>query len=547
MIQELIAACDWAPNPYFLFSGNVFSNLIYYSHLTPILVSLALGAYVYFSNSKSLINKVLFTITLILGMWLLLDLVLWATDSIRLVMFSWSIVNMLEPIIYAGFVYFVYVFVLGRDVGWKTKLLIVVPFLPSLFLAGTVWNVLGFDLTNCDREVVEGPIAFYNYIIEILYSIWILCIGIWCSLNKGTPLQKRRSMMVVGTTLVLLLGFASGNIAGSFTEDWAIGQYGLFVLPISVGTLAYFIIQFRFIAQSQLAAVQFLIIGLWLAVASVLFIQSLEYARWIVGATLIFLTLIGYLLVKSVRKEIEQREQIERLAKDLEKANDRQVTLIHFITHQIKGFLTKSRNVFAGMMEGDYGILPESAAAMAKAGFESDTAGVNTVQEILNASNIKSGKVTYAMAPFDLKQLIDEIAAGLRPNAEKKGLTFTVTTGSNPLTVTGDRAQLVNVYKNLIDNSIKYTPSGSVSVTLVQAPEKAVFTIEDTGVGITPEDMQHLFTEGGHGKDSLKINTESTGFGLYIVKNIIDAHKGKVWAESEGTGKGSRFFVELPI
>ncbi len=84
-------------------------------------------------------------------------------------------------------------------------------------------------------------------------------------------------------------------------------------------------------------------------------------------------------------------------------------------------------------------------------------------------------------------------------------------------------------------------------MTLAQAPEKAVFTIEDTGVGISAEDMQHLFTEGGHGKDSLKINTESTGFGLYIVKNIIDAHKGKVWAESEGAGKGSRFFVELPL
>ena len=59
--------------------------------------------------------------------------------------------------------------------------------------------------------------------------------------------------------------------------------------------------------------------------------------------------------------------------------------------------------------------------------------------------------------------------------------------------------------------------------------------------------MAHLFTEGGHGKESQKINTESTGFGLYIVKNIIDAHKGKVWAESEGAGKGSRFFVELPV
>ncbi len=70
--------------------------------------------------------------------------------------------------------------------------------------------------------------------------------------------------------------------------------------------------------------------------------------------------------------------------------------------------------------------------------------------------------------------------------------------------------------------------------------------MEDSGIGITPEDMKKLFTEGGHGKDSTKVNVESTGFGLYIVKSIIEAHKGKVWAESEGAGKGSRFIIELP-
>ena len=58
--------------------------------------------------------------------------------------------------------------------------------------------------------------------------------------------------------------------------------------------------------------------------------------------------------------------------------------------------------------------------------------------------------------------------------------------------------------------------------------------------------MKNLFTEGGHGKESTKINVESTGFGLYIVKNIVDAHQGRVWAESEGSGKGSQFYVELP-
>ncbi len=59
--------------------------------------------------------------------------------------------------------------------------------------------------------------------------------------------------------------------------------------------------------------------------------------------------------------------------------------------------------------------------------------------------------------------------------------------------------------------------------------------------------MQHLFTEGGHGAESRKVNVDSTGFGLYIVKNIIEAHKGRVWAESEGAGKGAKFTVELPI
>jgi signal transduction histidine kinase len=238
--------------------------------------------------------------------------------------------------------------------------------------------------------------------------------------------------------------------------------------------------------------------------------------------------------------------ELARLKKELELANERQVTLIHFITHQIKGFLTKSRNIFAGALEGDFGPLSPELKDMVQAGFDSDTQGVATIQEILNASNIKSGKVTFDMQPFDLKALIDEIAPGYQAAAEMKGLAYTVDTGSEPLSITGDRAQLVNVFKNLIDNSVKYTQNGEVRVSLRHEDAKAVFTVEDTGVGITADDMKNLFTEGGHGKDSTKINVESTGFGLYIVKNIIEAHHGKVWAESDGAGKGSRFIVELP-
>ena len=70
--------------------------------------------------------------------------------------------------------------------------------------------------------------------------------------------------------------------------------------------------------------------------------------------------------------------------------------------------------------------------------------------------------------------------------------------------------------------------------------------MKDSGVGITPEDMSNLFTEGGHGKDSIKINVHSTGYGLFIAKEVVEASGGKIWAESQGAGKGSRFIVELP-
>lgn len=106
MITDLIAACEWDVAQYVFVSENVFSPLIYYSHLTPILVCLILGIYIYIANKKSLLNKTLLFVMATLSVWLLLDLILWATDSLRVVVIAWSIINIIEPIIYAGFLYF---------------------------------------------------------------------------------------------------------------------------------------------------------------------------------------------------------------------------------------------------------------------------------------------------------------------------------------------------------------------------------------------------------------------------------------------------------
>jgi signal transduction histidine kinase len=283
---------------------------------------------------------------------------------------------------------------------------------------------------------------------------------------------------------------------------------------------------------------------------------------------LIVMIFVGILLIRSVRKEISAREHIEALAADLEKANENQVALIHFITHQVKGFFTKSRDIFSMMLEGDAGEIPDKVKGFVRQGFDSDTKGVAMVQDVLTAANVRSGIIKYAMEPFDVQTLVSALVIEYKSMAEGKGLKLTYEVqdaagidGGNAqqastYKITGDQEQLKNVFKNLIENSIKYTPAGTVAVSLTRedrpvAPgtgvSKIIFAVKDSGVGISSEDKKMLFTQGGRGKDSIKVNVESTGYGLYIAKGIVEAHHGTIRAESEGTAKGSQFYVELPV
>src|SRR3989344_3036714 len=245
--------------------------------------------------------------------------------------------------------------------------------------------------------------------------------------------------------------------------------------------------------------------------------------------------------------------ELARLKQELEQTNERQETLIHFIGHEVKGFLTKDAGAFASLVDGDFGELPEALKPFVENALTESRNGARSVTDLLTASNQKKGTMSYTKGPFDLKALAAEAVEKARLAAEQKGLALSFTADESSYQMTGDKVQLSDhVLRNLIDNSINYTPSGSVVVSLKKDPSttlgagnKFVFAVKDTGIGITEEDKKHLFTEGGHGKDSQKVNVHSTGYGLYIAKNIVLAHGGTLRAESEGQGKGSTFIVEF--
>lgn len=543
--------CYTLPAPSFLIFAEGVPLLLYYSHLPAIAVALLVGTFVLLHNPHGLLNRLLFGMAALFSLWALANLVLWTNVNSDVVMFVWSFFGILSASLSLCTVYLVYAFLRNRDITFWHKTLFAILLLPVIVFAPTSYNLSGFNLELCGSSGFEG-IWYLGYVtaLGVLGMLWTLALLIrGYFATKEKIMRKEIVLMGVGVEFFLFAFFFTGFLASYLNDtgivnDYSLEFYGLFGMTFFMVMLSYMIVRFRAFNVGMLGT-QALVLALVILIGSLFTFINDVAPRILIGITLILTSAVGIILIKSVRKEIRQRIRIEQLARDLSTANEQQVTLIHFITHQVKGFVTKSRNIFSMIKEGEVGPIPETMKPMIEEGFRSDTQGVSTIQEILNAANIRSGKVSYAMEPFDLAALVKEIAVSLRPAVVEKNLIYT-TDIVNTLTYTGDRAQLQNALKNLIENSIKYTLKGSVTVSLRQKDQKIIFSVEDTGVGITLEDMKRLFTEGGHGAESVKVNVESTGFGLYIVKSIIEAHKGKVWAESEGKDKGSRFIVELP-
>ncbi len=256
---------------------------------------------------------------------------------------------------------------------------------------------------------------------------------------------------------------------------------------------------------------------------------------------------------KKITEELYERnlelarlnKEVAGLNKDLKELIAQRESLVHLVTHKVKGSFTRSKYIFAGMLDGTFGEITPDVRKWAEQGLESDNMGIETVDLVLNADNLQKGTIKYDMKQVDFKELITKTIQEKRAPIEARGLKLTTEIAEGAYLVLGDPIWLKEVVHNFLENSLRYTKEGTITVGLKDGNGKVTFYVKDTGIGITDADKANLFTEGGRGADSVKVNVDSTGYGLYSVKLIMDAHAGKVWAESEGPGKGSTFYAEM--
>jgi len=168
------------------------------------------------------------------------------------------------------------------------------------------------------------------------------------------------------------------------------------------------------------------------------------------------------------------------------------------------------------------------------------------IEDLLSLARVKDAAPMDKRALVPVRPVLDEVVELLKVEAQKKSIALTVQADGEPV-VFANRDHVRQIWTNLISNAIRYTPNGGKAMVSMNMRDQAVAgAVEDTGIGISPEDLPKLFDEFFRTPKAKEMVTGGTGLGLAIVKRIVETYGGTIRAESE-VGKGSRFEFTLPL
>jgi signal transduction histidine kinase len=248
------------------------------------------------------------------------------------------------------------------------------------------------------------------------------------------------------------------------------------------------------------------------------------------------------------RQEMDELGQLalrfNQMAARLERTESMRRQLIGDVTHELRTPLTTIKGSMEGLMDG---VLPANEETYTQIYREADRLQrlVNDLQEL---SQVEAGAYELQRQTITVKNLVDATVARLQRQFEEKGVSITTQiSGELPL-VWVDPDRLGQVLLNLLGNALQYTPKGGeVVVTANQGQNEVRVAISDTGIGIPPEDLPHLFTRFYRVDKSRARSIGGSGIGLTIAKHLVEAHGGRIWVESLGLGKGSTFVFTIPL
>ena len=195
------------------------------------------------------------------------------------------------------------------------------------------------------------------------------------------------------------------------------------------------------------------------------------------------------------------------------------------------------------------GVVPEQQQKALEAVLRNVNRLDHLIRDILDVSSWESGSMKFIPEETDLQRMIDEVVETMQSPADRKDIKIKTEVEEKLPRLTIDQNRIKQVFVHLLNNAIKFSPEGSIIYTCVkEEKDNILFEVQDSGVGIPKNKRKEIFDTFYQVDSGMKRSFGGAGLGLSISKNIILAHEGKIWVESEGiSGKGSTFKFTLPV
>ena len=232
-----------------------------------------------------------------------------------------------------------------------------------------------------------------------------------------------------------------------------------------------------------------------------------------------------------------------------EKVIERMKTeFVSISAHQLRTPLAAIKWTLRMLLDGDLGELTSDQREFIEKTYYSNERMINLINALLDVTRIEEGRYLYKPISTEITPIVQFVINSYKEEIEKKKLKLEFMMPEKKLPkVIIDVEKVKLAIQNLLDNAIKYiSPGGNVTISLKHSKKEIEFSIKDSGVGVPKDQQKRVFSRFFRGTNVMRMETEGTGLGLYIVKNIIEAHGGKIWFESE-EGKGTTFYFTLPI
>ena len=557
--------------------GEYIFNLYSYGGILNSIGFTLIGLRVFLSNTKASINRAFAIFNIACVSWSL-PYVFWSSSMDKEIAIFWlRILNVGAVFTAPSLLLFIVVF-LGLYSRYKKIVrAIYLSLIPFAFLF-IFTNFLIADAVKDNFPFfrpVAGPLLFLYLIIwggALVYAAYLLF--------RYYPSQKERPinkwLLFFGTAV----GFGGGStnfIMWYFPEIPPFGNVFVFLYAF---IFMYLITQTKLFSAKKISGEIFAFAVWFLSIINILAEHSpsgKEKAVFIFIVTTLFIafflkTLFSEALQKEKLKdlndhleqkvaeqtvEVRKAYEVEKKARveleELDKAKDQ---FILTTQHHLRTPLTIVKGYIGQLLEkqsvGSI-VTEETHSYLAK----TDSAAnriVALINELLDISQMEVGKSILNKDPTNIKNLINDVAKELEGEIRGKNLSVIIDIGHD-ISLNVDKSKFKEALTNLIDNAVKYNKEGGeirVKGEKTRHPierDKQIYklTIEDTGIGLTQEELSRIFTQYfERGKEAEKLYTTGRGIGLTITKNIISAHNGRIYAESEGRGKGAKFFIEIP-